>query len=77
MVKCLFVDLFRFVNEINSDRKKNVSILLNNYFEKKKFWFLNKNNLFCFYGGLYKLINIIFGIILSIKKIFRIDNRNI
>lgn len=35
---------------------------------KKKFWFLNKNNLFCFYGGFYKLINIIFGIILSIKK---------
>lgn len=35
---------------------------------KKKIWFLNKNNLFCFYGGLYKLINIIFGIILSIKK---------
>lgn len=36
--------------------------------KKKKFWFLNKNNLFCFYGGFYKLINIIFGIILSIKK---------
>lgn len=68
MVKCLFVDPLRFVNEINNDRKKNASTLLNNHFEKKKPWSLNKNNLFCFHGGLYKLINIISGITSSIKK---------
>lgn len=68
MVKCLFVDPLRFVNEINNDRKKNASTLLNNHFEKKNPWSLNKNNLFCFHGGLYKLINIISGITSSIKK---------
>lgn len=77
MVKCLFVDPLRFVNEINNDRKKNASTLLNNHFEKKNPWSLNKNNLFCFHGGLYKLINIISGITSSIKKISRIGNRNI
>lgn len=45
--------------------------------KKKKPWSLNKNNLFCFHGGLYKLINIISGITSSIKKISRIGNRNI